>query len=407
LAQRVATFSSLLGAFLDGVNVPVEAPRLGPAQMIEDIIGIIDLLMSANATYTRSIEVGEGITLPSGLGAALVGANAEITATINADRALSYTEATGVVRNGHIYELARYARNLFPTFGDASDDFVELAGLGFSAMAAHGAAALDYVVGNPTGNGTTTIRSNRTAQLEFSGAGEPSFIPVIASWVWEPGTTETGFRIQRPGDYRGPVDVGHYGVGGFHQFLPANKVFQNPATLTFFYRDDEIGPIDESQLSIYRWNETTEDWEFLGGTPNPAANTVTVTVDRMGLYTMAPPIPAGTIALSATWTGGGTEQNPTTTETYTSEPLRLNTGAPVPDGTLYTVSGADPSDTFVAYGTVENADADPSTPGTQVASAGGRISFTVTYPAAAGGVRPLAFSKVGTALAVAFRQLRQ
>ena len=65
----------------------------------------------------------------------------------------------------------------------------------------------------------------------------------------------------------------------------------------------------------------------------------------------------------------------------------------VPDGTLYTVVGRQAADTFTPFGTVLTPDADPTTPGTQVAAVGGTLQFTVVYPAAAGEVRPLVFSR--------------
>jgi hypothetical protein len=78
----------------------------------------------------------------------------------------------------------------------------------------------------------------------------------------------------------------------------------------------------------------------------------------------------------------------------------------VPDGTLYTVAGAEPADSFIPYGTVLTPDADPTTVGTQVAAVGGTLQFTVVYPAASGGIRPMVFSKAGTALAAAMTTLR-
>ena len=405
VAALLESYGAMMGAFVVGTPVPPTAPELGPTLLVDHLSKLFELLMSANATFTKGVEIGEGITLPSVLGAEIAGVGLEWSVPVSADRSISYTEATGVVRNGHIYDLSRYPRSLFPVFGDAVDEFEEMAGVTINAAIALVGNAVDMVVGALI-DGPNSIRSNHTAQLDFSGVGEAPFAPAIASWVWEPATNPTGFRIQRPADYKGPVDVGHYGVGGFHQFLPKNRTLLHPATLTFFYNDAELNGIDENTLAIYRWNPARVDWDYVGGTRNPGANTVTTTVAQLALYTMAPPLPAGDITLTASWLPSGSDQNPVTTATYTSGALRMNTGAVVPDGTLYTVVGAESTDRFVPFGTVLTPDADPTTPGTQVASAGGTLQFTVVYQGASGDVRPMVFSRAGTALAVATMPLR-
>ena len=88
-----------------------------------------------------------------------------------------------------------------------------------------------------------------------------------------------------------------------------------------------------------------------------------------------------------------------TTVTYTSAPVRLNTGSVVPDGTMFTVNALFPHTRFaVPFGTIESLDEDPLTDGVQVASQGGVVRFTAMYPGSAGVARVVAFSAVGTAL---------
>jgi hypothetical protein len=55
---------------------------------------------------------------------------------------------------------------------------------------------------------------------------------------------------------------------------------------------------------------------------------------------------------------------------------------------------------------VLTADADPTTQGVQVAATGGSLQFTVVYPANSGDVRPMVFSRAGTALASITMALR-
>jgi hypothetical protein len=155
--------------------------------------------------------------------------------------------------------------------------------------------------------------------------------------------------------------------------------------------------MDKSTLGIYRWNDQREDWDYVGGTNDPVADTITVTVDRLGLYTAAPPMPAGAIALTGQATPSGSGPNAHVTVAYTSTPLAMNTGQPVPDGTLFTVMGVPTGGDAVAIGTVAEADQDPATDGVQVAAHGGVIQFTVDYPFSAGQVSAVAFATGGTA----------
>jgi hypothetical protein len=130
---------------------------------------------------------------------------------------------------------------------------------------------------------------------------------------------------------------------------------------------------------------------------DPATNTIRVTIDRLGLFTAAPPMPAGTIALTgpAVRTGSGLSSH--VFATYTSAPLRMNNGQPVPDGTLYTVMGVPRGAPFVSFGTVTVADEDPSTDGVQVRSHNGVIQFSVDYPVNTDSVTGAAYATSGTA----------
>jgi len=244
------------------------------------------------------------------------------------------------------------------------------------------------------------VRSNNTAQLDFDGTNETIPEVAVISYTYE--TRPAGDRpfAMRPQSVYGPAGQPHYGIGGFHEFYPARHVFAQPATLTIFYEDSEVAALDENSLAIYRWNESRSDWDHLGGTRNLTANTVTVTVDRTGLYTLAPAMPAGKITLAVQSTAGGTPQNPQTISTYTSAPILTNSGEVVRDGSLFTVIGVLPSVDAGPFGKVLTEDADLTTPGIQVRSLNGVIQFVIEYAAADGASIPLVFSNEGTALAI-------
>ncbi len=206
--------------------------------------------------------------------------------------------------------------------------------------------------------------------------------------------------LQLPGDTSGAADAPHYGVGGYHQFLPKDAQLTAPGTLTFFYRDAEVAALDERTLAIYSWNETTANWDYVGGTVNPAANTITTQVRTLGLYTAAPPMPGGRFTLASQTSMAGTPTERRTAVQYTSGVIRMNTGQVVPDGTVFTVhtlmsQGSD----LTPFGTITTADADTLREGVQVLSAGGVIRFSAEYPGAFGAARILVYSTPGTAQA--------
>ncbi|MGC4081211.1 MAG: hypothetical protein QM736_03610 [Vicinamibacterales bacterium] len=109
----------------------------------------------------------------------------------------------------------------------------------------------------------------------------------------------SGYRYM-PSDSAGRGDAPHYGIGGFHQFSPDGFSLGGPRTLVIDYHDEDVVGLDESTFRIYAWNTDAQDWDYIGGTPDPVANTVTATVDCFRLYTLAPTMPARTIALTAT-----------------------------------------------------------------------------------------------------------
>jgi hypothetical protein len=136
----------------------------------------------------------------------------------------------------------------------------------------------------------------------------------------------------------------------------------------------------------------------MGGVVDPAANTVTVMIDTLRLYTIGAPMPAGDIVLTAE---AGDFVDQTVTFTVTSDVLRLNNGQPLPDGTLFSVRNMFEGGTSAeVYGELLASDADSTLENVQVASSGGQITFQVRYPAPNNVMVPgrlAAYSPKGTA----------
>jgi hypothetical protein len=312
---------------------------------------------------------------------------------------VSYTIETGRVVKGQSYILEKYVRDAYipaedlGIFDAASATWEALVG---SFAAAH-FSDVNATVGG--GGGTTQLKSHFTATMNINNALEPAqFEAGLFSWRFReiPGPVQAARYM--PSDTAGRQGHPHYGIGGFHQFTPQGHQLAAPTPLVIDYQDAEVATIDESTLRIYAWNTTTLDWDLVGGVVDAAANTVTATVDTFRLYTLGPSMPARTIAMTAVSAGSGG-----TTErfTVTSAPLVLNSGQPVPDGTLVTVRALSPSaGDLTPYGRLLTPDADAVEDEVQVAVQGGVIQFEVEYDTPNNVLIPgrvVAYSVTGTA----------
>jgi hypothetical protein len=202
-----------------------------------------------------------------------------------------------------------------------------------------------------------------------------------------------------PWDATGPVGKPHYGIGGFHMFLPSDYTFIQPATLIIDYQEAEVEGLDETTLAIYRWNEETYDWEMVGGILDTQSNTVRAEVTQLGLYTLAPAMPAGDL----NW--GDPVVVPEAGNmrvTLASGEIVTNSGEVVPDGTIFQVTSELPyaitDGQRVPFGTIVSNDAQPDVDGIQVALENGILQVEVLYPAAIfPQARIIVYSDMGTA----------
>ena len=173
-----------------------------------------------------------------------------------------------------------------------------------------------------------------------------------------------------------------YGVGGFYQFEPHGLALQLPATFVMTYQDEDVVNINESELAMYRELKDTHEFKFIGGIVDTVANTVTAQIDTLGLFTLAPRLPSGTIELIPL--PDVLPADSASVSTITSDTLRNNDGSLVDDGTLYTVSSN--------AGFIITADADTAE-GIQIPCTDGRITFDLM-------AGPIAFDAEVTAKSV-------
>jgi hypothetical protein len=241
------------------------------------------------------------------------------------------------------------------------------------------------------------VQSTNTARLTFDGAALDAPEVGILSFVHEERHDIALDAPYRPADTSAVTGRPHYGVGGFHQFTPADATLSIPAELTFFYQDDEVADIDESSLAIYEWNAVARDWNYVGGHVDTDLNTVTTTIARLGLFTLAPHFAAGQISLSISSRTLLQTDPPRTTLSVVTGSIALNAGGQVPDGTVFTVALADGS---IAGPRVTADDIDHLTPGTQIETRNGRLEFSLDAPGETGTIDITVFSREGTALGI-------
>ncbi len=81
-------------------------------------------------------------------------------------------------------------------------------------------------------------------------------------------------------------------VGGYVYNISATAAgasvatFTQPVTLTFTYTDAQISGLNESTLTVYRWNTGTSQWEALPSTVNSATNTITATTTQFSYFAL-------------------------------------------------------------------------------------------------------------------------
>ncbi|MEQ1870489.1 MAG: Ig-like domain-containing protein [Vicinamibacterales bacterium] len=392
---------------------PPDPHVLGLEAAIADLRAfMLDVTKSESITYEISETIGDAFSLPFIVEAKELGVGGKVGAGLTLDRAIGQTLETGLVRGGELFPLAVYEKDdLIPSLVPPDDDeiieFVDFAVKGLFDLATSTFDTVKTPIVDASNAALRAIRSNHTAQITYDPQLETTLSPVVSSFTYTPvPAVPNRPPMMRPDSVRGPAEVPHYGIGGFHLFGPDEYTFSGPATMTFFYRPDEVVSVDQSRLAIYRWDPATLDWAYLGGVPNPAAGTVTVPVTGTGLYTLGVPMPAGNIVLTPVSTPAGTDLNPRTIVSYTSNALRMNTGAAVANGTMYTVLPLTNEATATPFGTITTPDEDPLTAGVQVSAQNGVLAFTVDYPAANSAVFMTVASREGTALASQYMALR-
>ena len=107
-----------------------------------------------------------------------------------------------------------------------------------------------------------TIDVNAEAEPE---SRKPYDIALVARKAREIPSADAPL-LQSPLDVVVSYDRPRYGIGGFFHFATEYPTLSAPALLEVRYLDEEVAALDESSLRIYRFSDTTKDWELVGGT---------------------------------------------------------------------------------------------------------------------------------------------
>ena len=245
-------------------------------------------------------------------------------------------------------------------------------------------APIDYQIGD---NGTT---------VTFSEGAIPSTVDTVwaASWGWwgksvstRPSTLGAEARKIRTATKQAAEEMYgmRYGIGGFYELQPADTGLEAPTTLTIHYSEQELDGVDESELAVYWEDVLNGRWRYLGGTVDAVNNTVSVQIDTLRTFTLAPRLPAQPFDLTSDVDALPADSN--NTVTVTSATLINNDSTTVADGALYTVE--------TDRGRIASPDADTTRPGVQIPALGGQLTFDLQAGTIPGTARVQARSVYG------------
>jgi hypothetical protein len=369
---------------------------LGPTRFMNELVEAVKVLDN----YDQTVQKGSGYQLPFGLSLVLAGTGFEIKANFNLDRSLDYAVEKGVIKQSEMYVLQKYPvddPNLPPLLLSGLIDSVSNA---FDAVKTAIVATYRFVrrvVQIGAGAVLTLIElffSPSGVQLLIDGSAETE--PLEVELIGIPYTPIAGPvqpGVMHPYDIAGSADKPHNGIGGFFQFLPNGRILMAPAQISIHYEDSEVVNLDENSLAIYKWNSNNGEWDYIGGVVDTMGNKVTGDITELGLYTLAPAMPAGKVEWPDQIVTIGTNSSgqPIRRINLTSGPILMNNGNPVPPGTRF-------------HAIIGLADAYAGADGFIVmderqvgVGADGKIHLEVEIPDIVPAVRLLVFSDVGTA----------
>jgi len=409
-----ATFSDLANLSHYVTSHQTASILLGPTRLKQEIVDLFNLLNSIPIAYRIIKETGTGFqfepTFELGLGV-------EVKAgfSINMEKSVEFVAEEGIFLNNQAFPLATYEYD-WHLPGLNSLDFTAIAQDALNGVITAMTAVGDWVSDTLTEvvipvieDGIETLTETvitaietaydlGTAVVNTAADACTDFFDYVESLFGGKGQQVTAKSNE-------PFSSHQFAVNGVFTFQPAGlKISQisacltrplrlsfhqasitiNPgsstAILTITYTDQEISGLAENDLKIFQWNLTTGKWRFLANSSvNESNNQVTASITELGSFCLGVSFPAGPISLHVN--PPDADLSSPAVITVTSEPIRLNTGQAVPDGTLITVSSTRRyGTTEEPFGTITTADAAADIDGIQVATVNGVITFQINPP---------------------------
>src|SRR5436190_5027997 len=383
-------------------NLANQRLQMTPTALNAELGTFAQVFRDTPISYSVSKEKGSGFTVPFGLEVEALGLKLGAGIDFKSESKVGWTKEKGIRLRGKNIPL-----EVYPDTPPAAADFGlwDTVRLTWKALLTSFASEFSDVQASITRGAQQlmTLQSLFTATMTIDTNRVPDGTQVrLLSWRYAPMEVPAKDYRYMPSDSAGAADAPHYGIGGFHQFAPDGLDLGGPTPLVIDYHDADVTGLDESSFAIYAWNIATSDWDYVGGTVDTAANTVTTTVTKFRLFTIGAAMPARTVTLTAT--GGdllGADAEAKRRFTVTASGLVMNNGQAVPNGTLYTVRSApEGGSVLVPYGTVLTPDADPAADGVHVAVTNGLLTFQVEFNSPSGAYSPgraVIYSTKGTA----------
>jgi hypothetical protein len=297
--KQVAIKITINGA---GLNLGL-AEKVGQAQSAEDIRSLLTAVPVAS--YEVQVEDGSSvsvvpkITIPLDLIDISFGQGLEVESLRNLVR------ERGVYFNGRQYVTEAYA----------SDASVARAGKNWTDLTANAIGSLwlsvrdtfnwvkqqvtsgvEWTVdvtaqaANNLWQGAVHLVVPPGAQLHMPGtagaeAAQPAATYTITAISWVPATaTQAGAQETQSVIESALGDK--FVVGGIYEFQPGDLTISPAATLSIEYADTAVAGVNENLLRLFHWDAQTNTWQPIPANVDPANNTVSASVTRLGTYAL-------------------------------------------------------------------------------------------------------------------------
>jgi hypothetical protein len=190
------------------------------------------------------------------------------------------------------------------TVDDETDSVYEMQSSGYYSLYVIRGEAGDlirfYVLDKEAGSYTRQgmLRKEYNLVLPSEGGYEGNHSSVDKVIEVDASSADTGLEIRTNTDVTGtPINVSKYsdnffgniGLGTGEEYVKSIDIDMNGSIIEYviikvYYTDSEISGLDEDSLNLYRYNETSGEWEVLDSQVNTEQNYVWANVTHFSVY---------------------------------------------------------------------------------------------------------------------------